>query len=318
MHPTVHNVQQYITRNGGPYQDITITKVIGGDAPPGSSIKSDPPVQTSQRAPAQNPATIQRPPIPMRPAPSSHGVVLPNGETLLPGSVTKISTNVVSVSRASPSVVFVNGVPFDLSQTSHDLPSTPSNLGLTLPNWQQLNLGSSGTYKGHTIYISPTGDSITIDGVPIDNFYSIDLGVLGGLLGSDSLIWAMRLPDGEFMFLGALDWFRTHHILFEPGQTAALVDGMYTIPLGVPISSLPKATGDVSAAVQEAFPSTEGQGSIVFLPDGSKKTLTDSSTTYPTGGPGIFEGKSSRVRMILPREQIFFPFFVVYVLLDWW
>ncbi|KAK8207969.1 hypothetical protein M8818_004222 [Zalaria obscura] len=135
--------------------------------------------------PASPPATTKPPPIPdlvsftigtqtivLSHAPSSAGLVLPNGETLLPGSATTYHS--VEISLPSSQTVVVVGtstIPLPFSRTSiistvyptvqttplilgQPLSYAPSSAGIVLPNGVALAAGSATTIHGTVVSLA--------------------------------------------------------------------------------------------------------------------------------------------------------------------
>ncbi|ORX94932.1 hypothetical protein BCR34DRAFT_205159 [Clohesyomyces aquaticus] len=162
---------------------------IPGNKPPGAGapVTMPPPTSAAQIRPSspkneapgtQAPQVTQAPAVTqpsstIRVLPSSAGVLLPNGETLAPGSATTISGTPFSLRTSSgATALIVGGVQLPIYPPVPTLPPgyslLPSGAGLVMPNGQILPAGSATTLGGTTISLASLGSSIVIGSSTIE------------------------------------------------------------------------------------------------------------------------------------------------------
>jgi hypothetical protein len=186
--PNPNNPQQPAPTTAGPPSNNNPSNPNPSQGP-GSPLPIDlTPVPAPVPAPAA-PTTAGAPPATQPISPPA--VILPNGETLLPGTLTTISDHTVSIPTDAPSttvidgttvqappIVVVDGTTATLAPTDVPAPVIPITLGegnsasvvsvtaapasgsgVVLPNGQTLLPGSSVTYMGETLVLTTAPES---------------------------------------------------------------------------------------------------------------------------------------------------------------
>lgn len=210
--------------------------------PPPTSLTTIRPISSKNQVPGTQSPQVTQAPVFADPSttihvlPSSAGVLLPNGETLAPGSVTTISGTPFSL-RASPgrTALVVGGVPLPIYPPAPILPPgfslLPSGAGLVIPNGQTLQAGSATTLDGMTISLASLGSSVVIGSSTIELSPSSVLPPDYSVLPSGGIL----LPNGGTLTPGQATVVSGESVSFA-ASNSALIFGSTTVAVVSPTS----------------------------------------------------------------------------------
>lgn len=229
-------------------------------------------------------------------------------------ATTKPIPSGVQSDRAFPANPNLGTFPFSPGQF------TPGNFHIALPDGQRLVPGSSTIYKGHTIIFSPAGDSVTIDGKPVDVFFAADTSAIPSAMGIPVSMWAASLPDNGMLLLAPSAFLDQHKVtrVYSDGNGNVLIVDDASTTLSVSLAPTPIAVNGRSTTVLSDGRTMVVMGSswdsTTVLPDVQMVTLskptdgllmtvlenvqTVTMAPLPTGNStnytSFFEGTSSR------------------------
>ncbi|KAI9659022.1 MAG: hypothetical protein M1821_001982 [Bathelium mastoideum] len=183
--------------------------------------------------------------VPISYAPDSRGIILPNGQTLAPGSSTVINGISVSLSPSETGLqVGISSIA--LSGPSQTRPGTYGSItigsqvvpvsfatngaGIVLPNGETLSAGQATTINGVPISLAPE-ENFIVDGsstipltVPAEE-QSITLGSKTVPISYASDGQGIILPNGQTLHPGEVTTISGTTISLVPGETAVVVNG---------------------------------------------------------------------------------------------
>ncbi|KAL9091092.1 MAG: hypothetical protein Q9165_005019 [Trypethelium subeluteriae] len=238
-------------------------------------------------SPAQQTVNVGGSALPISYAPGSAGIILPNGQTLAPGSSIEIngvpvsllpSENGLQVGSSSIALSGPSGSGSDASQSitvgSQVIPlSFASNgVGIILPNGQILSAGRSTNINGVPISLA-SGENFIVDGTSTISItapaaeQSITLGSQTVPISYAPNGQGIILPNGQTLHPGQVTTISGTTVSLAPGETAVVVNGQTeTLHPG-------------------AF--TTGVGSYIASGLGfSEPSASPGSSTIPGGAPG--------------------------------
>lgn len=233
---------------------------------------------------------------------SASGIVLPNGGTLPPGSVTVYSGVTISLVPSETAIV-VGGstiplapvtaaaAPASILVGSSYIPityATASGGGIVLPNSQTLQPGSATVYNGVTISLSPSETAIIIGTNTVPLTPPATPAAASILIGSSLLPVSFAtasgggviLPNGATLLPGSTTVYNGVTISLSPYETAVVV-GTSTIPLSPGTTPAPVAASLLLGSTFIPISYATASGGGIILPNGS--TLLPGSVTVYNG-----------------------------------
>lgn len=148
--------------------------------------------------------------------PSSSGILLPNGDTLAPGTVTTLDGIPISLS-SDESVVVIGSetIPLALPTNLAALPPgyalLPSGTGLLLPNGQTLAPGTATVVSGVSVSLSPFMTEAVVGGITISLVSP----------PTDAIV----LPNGQTLTPGVLTMINGVSVSLASSPTAVVING---------------------------------------------------------------------------------------------
>ncbi|KAF1976708.1 hypothetical protein BU23DRAFT_528462 [Bimuria novae-zelandiae CBS 107.79] len=147
--------------------------------------------------------------------PSQPGVVLPNGETLQPGSATTVGGVEVSLAPSESFIAIGNQGTIPIGSTPTALPNgfsiLPSGSGVVLPNGQTLEPGAATIINGIPVSLSPSESFIAVEG---SKTIPLVPAVTNGVV----------LPNGQTLQPGVLTTILGVPVSLSPDETAVVID----------------------------------------------------------------------------------------------
>lgn len=262
--------------------------------------------------PAPESLTIGSEAVPVSYASNSAGLVLPNGNTLSPGSAITYNGVTISLlpSQTYPAIVVGTSTvtpPTPLTIGSEAIPISyaPSSADLILPNGHTLRPGSATTYNGITISLASSAANEVIIGSSTVNLPAIAVSatalpsatappsLLGHPISYAPSSAGIVLPNGETLAPGSATTISGTAVFLAKGETAVVV-GSSTVALPPPSGTTLGSHG--TSGMQSATRAPAGSGS------GGSQT-TGGLGDYIASGIGGVASSSGNASSSVPLQQ---------------